>query len=399
MTAFAYSGRDYEGKAQKGIINAANVNAAKAEIMARKITPISIKEAKQAASFFERSLSDREAAEISRDLARFLKAGLPLVPSLKALTSSGLPKHLSIMLERAASEMEAGKSLSEALSSEKGRSAQSLVGVIRVGEKTGLLADGLEDASKSFVLTSDFKSQIASALAYPLLIIIMVIFALSIFILVVLPNLRPLFEGTDVAMPEGIGLIFKISDALVFAFPYFVGGCGIFAISYVLIGRFRLFLAKIFERLSFSKLGLGLANSLIYANIARRLALGLSVGVTAPDALKEAINSTSFNIVKAAGANCIKAVNLGTQLSGAISDLPGIPKSFVNLAKAGEAAGKLAPAIKEAAALLEQSTKTKAERISALLAPVITIFVGLIVGSIVIFIFSGLTSIADGILQ
>mgnify|MGYP001571713844 FL=1 len=399
MASFAFSGRDEQGKRQKGVVIAANIMAARSEITARRIIPITINESREENNIFEARMSDKEAAEIARDLARFLKAGLPLVPSIRALTNTGMPRRLNLMLERAASKMESGKALSEALCNEKGRSVQSLAGVIRVGEKTGLMAEGLEDAARSFTLTSEFKSQIASALAYPLLIVIMVIAALSIFITVVLPNLRPLFEGSDLAMPQGIGLVFKVSDFLSTSAPYALLAITGVLLAYILVKPFRNIVTVAFEKASFTPIGLGLANSLIYANVARRLSLGLSVGITAPEALREAIESSSYNIVKSSGAECIKAVTLGQQLSDAIRILPGIPSSFVNLARAGETAGKLAPAIKETAALLEQTTKTKAERISALLAPIITIFVGIIVGVIVIFIFSGLTSIADGILQ
>jgi general secretion pathway protein F len=248
-------------------------------------------------------------------------------------------------------------------------------------------------------LAAGFREQVSSALAYPALVLTMVLGALGVFIGYVLPNLRPLFEGPGQVPPQGIATLFKIADALGFVGPIIFAGLGIIVLAMLLVPPIGQRGALLLERASFSKLGLGLGGLIVYAGVARRLALGVSAGVSTPDALSSAVSASSYASVRAAGAIGVNSMAAGVPLSGALSSLPGIPASLVNLARAGETAGRIAPALKEAADLLEQSARTRADRMVALLAPAVTIATGAIVGLVVVTIFSGLASIADGILQ
>lgn len=399
MARFAYSGLTSDGKKARGEIDAKGPTEARDLLIARSVTPVSIRLAAKSLFSGSDALTDREASEISRDLSRFLKAGLPLVASIRALAVSGYSRKTRTLLEAAAREMETGIPLSDILFQQKGRVVHGLAGVVRVGEKTGRLGDALEDAARSFSLAAGFREQVSGALAYPALILTMVIGALVVFVTYVLPNLRPLFEGPGVKTPENIALLFRIADALNLVGPAVIVVILCVILLLALLPNFRRLAQSTLETLSFSKVAMGLSGLIVYAGIARRLSLGLSAGVTAPDALANAAAASSYQTVRAAGEKAVQQLSAGISLSRAISTLPGVPESFVNLARAGETAGRIAPAIREAADLLEQSARSRTDRMVALLAPAITIFTGAIVGLVVVTIFSGLTGIADGILE
>jgi general secretion pathway protein F len=399
MGQFAFAGRTQDGKMARGVIQAGSLQEARDALMNRLIIPLDIKPAKNQLFQSRDALGDREAGEIARDLSRFLKAGLPLVASLRALASSGFSRKTRDMLEGAASDMEAGKPLSEVLSGHSGRVVQALAGVIKVGEKTGRLGEALENAASSFALAAGFREQVSSALAYPALVLTMVLGALTVFVAYVLPNLRPLFEGPGLTPPQGIATLFQIADVLGLIAPFGLATIILFVLLGIFVPAIRQRIGALVEKVSFTKVGLGLAGLIVYAGVARRLALGLSAGVSAPDALSNAVSASSYSSVRDAGLMAIKSMAAGVALSQALNSLPGVPGSLVNLARAGETAGRIAPAIKEAADLLEQSARTRADRMVALLAPAVTIATGGIVGLVVVTIFSGLASIADGILQ
>jgi general secretion pathway protein F len=399
MDQFAFSGRTSDGKMARGMLQAASIQDARDALLQRAIVPLAIKPRRASIFRSHEALSDREAGEIARDLARFLKAGLPLVASLRALASSGFSRKTRLMLESAATQMETGTPLSVIIAGQPGRVAQALGGVIRVGEKTGRLGEALENAASSFALAAGFREQVSSALAYPALVLTMVVGALGVFVGYVLPNLRPLFEGQGQTPPQGIATLFQIADALGIVGPIIFGCFASCVLLIVLVPNFRRHTTIALERLSFSRLGFGLASLMVYAGVARRLALGISAGVSAPEAMSGAVAASSYASVRNAGAVAVNSMAAGTSLSDALNTLPGVPSSLINLAQAGETAGRIAPAVKEAADLLEQSARTRADRMVALLAPAVTIATGAIVGVVVVTIFSGLASIADGILQ
>jgi general secretion pathway protein F len=399
MGQFAYAGRTGDGKMTRGTLQASSQQEARDILLGRSIIPLKIQPASPSLFQSRDALNDREAGEIARDLARFLKAGLPLVASLRALAVSGFSRRTRDLLESAATEMETGTPLSSVLARQSGRVVHALAGVIRVGEKTGRLGDALDTAASSFALAAGFKEQISSALAYPALVLSMVLGALIVFVAYVLPNLRPLFEGPGLTPPQGIATLFKIADALGIIGPIVAAVIIAIIAVVVLLPTMRRRFGAFIERLSFTKVGLGLAGLIVYAGVARRLALGVSAGVSAPDALSSSVAASSYGIVRSKGAIAVTNLAAGVSLSQALNSLPGVPGSLVNLARAGETAGRIAPAIKEAADLLEQSARTRTDRMVALLAPAVTIATGAIVGIVVVTIFSGLASIADGILQ
>lgn len=406
---FDYEALDASGGRRQGSLNASDARHARDALLSDGMTPLKIVERSQGTRLLagsaskvsaarntgRTSIGDREAGDFAADLARLLHAGIALVPALTTIGEIGRTARLRAMAPAIARRVEEGASFSTALRETGGGSLGLLASLAQVGESASALGDVMGDAATTFRESAAFRDRLISLLVYPIAVAALTLTILLVFLIGVAPALRPVFAGFEDKLPLAAAILFTTSDILRAWGPYALGGALLFFGVLVATPSGRIVLRDIGEGVALSPLTLKAPAFAAYATYARALALATRRGVRLPQAHRLASETVWANRIRKGLLADVARLDSGAQLSTVLRRVPFAPKPLLHLVAAGEASGRLAPAISEAAVMLGDDARQRAERLVALAGPVITISLGGIVGLVVLTLFRALASIAE----
>jgi len=152
-------------------------------------------------ALWSRRMSLEDQAVFTRQLALLLQTGNGLVPSIEALARQARTAAMKKELTRIHSELQAGKSLSEALERNQAAFGSVFVSLVRAGEATGALRESLEELSKMLDIQRGLRSKVREAMAYPTVLLCMMCGVLAFMMVFVLPRFAELFEGIEEELP------------------------------------------------------------------------------------------------------------------------------------------------------------------------------------------------------
>ncbi len=385
-----------DGARRRGTMPAADLTSARDRLIAAGDTPLRLVERRLPAPASGRiSLSEREAGDFAADLARLLNAGVPLVEALRAsarISRTPRARRLADMLAR---RIEAGVQLSAALRETGDGALTMLAALAQVGERAGALGEVLRDAAETLRESASFRSRLLSLMLYPAAVAALTIVILLIFLVVVAPALRPIFAGLEDRLPFAAVVLFSMSDAVRAFGPLVLGGGVITAVTLWSTASGRALLRDVGEGIALSPLALRAPATAAFATYGRAISLALRRGVRLPQAHRLASEAIWARRLRNALLKEAGQLETGAQLSTVLRRVPLAPPALVQLAASGEAAGKLAPALAEAGAMLADDARQRAERLVALAGPAITLLLGGLVGLVVLTLFRALASIAE----
>lgn len=407
---FDYEALDASGGRKHGSLDATDARHARDALLSDGMTPLKISE-RQGVSADRKSagvatgalkrfpghftVGEREAGDFAADLARLLHAGIPLVPALNTIGDIGRSPRLRMLAPAVARRVEEGASFSTALREMGGGSLGLLASLAQVGESASALGDVMGDAATTFRESASFRDRLISLLVYPIAVAALTLTILLVFLIGVAPALRPVFAGFEDKLPLAAAILFTTSDVLRAWGPYVLGGMVLTGGVLVVTPSGRIVLREMGEAIALSPLALKAPAFAAYATYARALSLATRRGVRLPQAHRLASETVWSHRIRRGLLADGARLDTGAQLSAVLKRVPLAPKTLLHLVAVGEASGRLAPAISEAAVMLGDDARQRAERLVALAGPAITISLGGVVGLVVLTLFRALASIAE----
>lgn len=397
---FEFEVRGPDGLRRRGALTATDLATARDQLVAEGATPLKLVERSPRSSGGDRQrhasaraapLSERAAGDFAADLARLLAAGMPLVASLRAC--GDIAPRRREFCNGIARQIEGGLSLSAALRVAEGSSHSFLAALAQVGERSGLLGDVMRDAAETLREAAAFRARLLSLLLYPAVVALLTVVILLVFLLVVAPTLRPLFDG--VSLPYAARILFAVSDATRLLGPFALVGALLASGLLSSTPAGRSLLRDVGEALALSPFAMGAPAMAAFSTYARAIGLALRRGVPLPEAHNLAAGAVWARRLRRGLLRHAGDLEAGAQLSGILGRTPLAPVALLQLTAAGEAAGRLAPALTEAGAMLADDARLRAERLVALAGPAITVALGGLVGMVVLTLFRTLASIAE----
>ena len=402
MARFAYRAQISTGKTVAGRIDAIDKNAVVDRLLSDGKTPLSVKELQSGEGDWrnwfrqhEAELGPKEVGIFAQDLSRLLSSGFSLHQALEMVSVSSDSKTVQTLASNASSSIAKGRSLSKVLSEERGGAIQALAGLVQAGESSGRLGEILEEASRSFKASAEFREKLTSALIYPVIILFMIVMTLIVFFSFVLPRLRPLFDDLGDRLPLATRLLLSVGTFAENILPIILLVLLIVYISVQALPRVKSRVTLWLHARLLGRLGLGAPRLAGYAAYSRILGLLINAGIplaSANNIASEALRN------QALGKSLIKLTNklrAGESFSAQLSRLQNIPDVMSRMAFLGEQSGKLGPTLIDVAEILERKAQTRTDRMLAMLTPGITIVLGLMVALVVGALFLGITSLTD----
>ena len=383
---FLWEGRDKRGVKLKGQQVASNPNLVRAELRRQGINPIRVK--KKPKPLFGGAgarISAKEIAVFSRQLATMLKSGVPLVTSFQIIAGGVKNPKMRVMVEKIRAEVEGGGSLYEALCQHPGQFDELYTNLVKAGESAGVLDTILDEIASYKERIESIKGKIKKALYYPIAVIGVAIIVSAILLIYVIPQFEDIFSSFGAALPAFTQAIIDASRWLRSNGLYVLIGFIVFVAAFIFAKKRSKPFSHFIDRISLKIPIIGdiLEKSAI-ARFCRTLAITFAAGVPLVDALKIVAGATGNAVYNDASDRIREDVAVGHQLQLAMQQTNVFPSMVIQMAAIGEEAGSLDAMLLKVAEAYEEEVNNAVDALSSLLEPLIIVFIGVIVGSMVI---------------
>jgi type IV pilus assembly protein PilC len=397
MPSFTYVARDTSsGKEIRSSLEAATEQAAIAALLNRNLLVVSIQEkiGKKGRSGGGRiALADQVI--FTRQLATMVDAGLAMVQSLQALADQTTNKAMQEVIKDVCTRVEGGDSFSAALQKHPKVFNRLYTCMVEAGEKGGLLAEILSRLATYLENTARLRKKVKSAMMYPTAVTIIAI-GITIFLLVkVVPVFGEIFSGFGAKLPGPTQALITVSNFVKSQILIILLGGG--AIVY---GWFAFIKTKAGlefwdrTRIKLPIFGV-IAHKICLARFARTMASLVRSGVPILEVLNIVANTAGNVVMERSIRTAASDIERGDGISAALGKHPVFPAMIIRMMSAGEQTGKIDAMLERVADFLDEEIETTLSGLTSLIEPLLIVFLGVVVGGIVICMFLPIFKMSD----
>ena len=395
MPIYEYIALNVKGKSVTDIIDADSIGAARQKLRASRIYPVSIKEVYESDARQESRISKMlqpfsvrvrpaELAIMTRQLATLLGAGFPLVSAIYTLIPQTGSNTLKRMLSQIKDAIEEGSSFAAALSQYPETFSDIYVNMVRSGESSGTLELVLNRLADISERQQALSNRVRSAMAYPVLMFIVGILILMFLLTYIVPSITAIFTDMEQALPAPTRLLIAVSGFLKNAWWLILLAA---AVAFVVLRQVRQTDKGRYwwDRgiLALPMVG-ALKTKMAVARFARTLGSLLENGVSLMSSLDIVRNIVGNRIIAEAVENAAKDVEKGGGLGKSLSASNVFPHIAIQMIQVGENSGELETMLGKVSDIYENEVEATVSALTALLEPVIILFMAVVVGFIVL---------------
>lgn len=383
---FLWEGRDKRGVKLKGQQLSSNPNMVRAELRRQGISPLKVRKKPKALFGGAGSrVTPKDIAVFSRQLATMLKSGVPLVTAFQIIAGGIKNPRMRVMIDKIRAEVEGGGSLFEALSQHPVQFDELYTNLVSAGESAGVLDTILDEIASYKERVESIKGKIKKAMYYPIAVIGVAIMVSAILLVYVIPQFEDIFASFGAALPAFTQMIIDASRWLrangLFVLVGIVAAITAFIMAKKRSRKFVHWIDRI--SLKIPIIG-GILEKSALARFCRTLAITFAAGVPLVDALKIVGGATGNAVFNDAALRIRGDVAVGHQLQLAMQQTNVFPTMVIQMAAIGEEAGSLDAMLIKVAEAYEEDVNNSVDALSSLLEPIIIVFIGGIVGTMVI---------------
>jgi type IV pilus assembly protein PilC len=337
----------------------------------------------------------------TRQLATMVDAGLAMVQSLQALAEQSDNKLMRDVIKDVTTRVEGGDSFSEALQKHPKVFNKLYCAMVGAGEKGGLLAEILARLATYQENTARLRKKVKSAMMYPTVVTIVAIGITTFLLVKVVPTFADIFKsfGTKVPLPAPTRYLMTVSNAMVHNFPYFIliGGSIVGGwLYYVKTPAGRRFWDD--RRIKLPIFG-HIAHKICLARFASTFASLVRSGLPILEVLSIVQNTVGNVIMEAAIQSAATDIERGESISTALGKHPIFPSMIIRMMQAGEQTGKIDVMLERVAGFLDEEIETILSGLTSLIEPLLIVFLGVVVGGIVICMFLPIFKLSELVSQ
>ncbi len=388
MPTFRYKAYSAAGAAVSGVVEADSERQAVAQVKHKGLLPREVQEEGAAESVgkpfsFQRGISTADLSLFTRRLATLVASSVPLFEAMGSLHEQEESGQLKQVLARVRDRIAEGSSLSRALAAEPKTFGESYVSMVSAGEAGGALDVVLERLADFLEEQEQVKGRVVSAMAYPILMMIVGSGVMLFLLTVVIPRIVVIFENSKATLPLITVILIKLSHFLQVWWWIPTG------IAIASVPLYRNAMKRDAMRMRRDDLLLklplagGMLQRLILSRFARVLGLLLSSGVPIIRALEITSEVLVNRVYRLFLRGVMEEVAQGGSLSASLRKSPLFPPLLVHLAGVGEKGGNLEEMLLKAGIAYEREFSTRLTRLMGLLEPLLVLAMGVGVGIVV----------------
>jgi type IV pilus assembly protein PilC len=392
---FAYVAVGPDGVTAKGVQKADSLSQARAALglaglRLQEITP------KRGLAEIELSPARLRATDlmhVSRQLAAFLRAGIPILDAIAVLAGESDRSAVRRVLTAVGDDLRAGGRLSEALDRHPKDFPTWYRGILRSAELTGRLDEVLDQVSGYLERDVEARKKIKSAMIYPAVVFVMAMFTVAVLSVFVLPKFEDFFASLDAELPWPTRALLGTTRFLGHWWWLIAAGLAVVALAGMIASRTRP------GRYAWHRLLLAtpvLGDALRYSRIerfTRLLASMVSAGVPLPEAMTVGTASLNNLVFERALAQARVAMMRGEGLAAPVAATGLFPGVAAQMMRVGEDTGSLDTQLEVAARFYERELDYKIQKVTAVIEPLVIIIMGSVVGFVAVALVSAMYDI------
>lgn len=330
-------------------------------------------------------------------LSSMVGAGLHLLSILSSLANDTADKNLKRILVQVRDEVEEGESFSSALAKHPKAFSDIYVNLTKAAEATGNLDVILSQLATYLEKTIGLRRKVKSAMAYPVVVLCIAVIAIVVILMKIVPEFEKTYASFNAALPAPTVMMITISHMLRDYFLTSLTGVVIFFVILIRLvkterGRY------IFDGLIIKIPAFG---TLILKSVLTRflstLAILLQSGVNVLDSLNLAAKTCGNKVIEKAVMLSIEEIRNGMNINEALAMTKRFPEMVLRMISSGEEAGTLPTMLKSTSEFYEQQVETTVDGLSSIIEPFLMVFLGVIIGGVVIAVFLPIFNLGDAL--
>lgn len=392
MATFAFSGRTRSGENVAGerigdTMDSVVAALRREQIQVTRIQPAQAKTSRAAAQVKKlkaRSVPAKNLAVFTRQFSVMIDAGLPLVQCLDILGNQEEHGYFAQVILATRADVEGGMSLADAMKRHPKVFDALFCNMIAAGEAGGILDTILKRLAVYIEKAVKLKSQVQSAMIYPIAVIVIACVVIGVILWKVIPTFATLFAGLGATLPLPTRIVIGLSNNLVRFMPFlfvgfFVGGWAFRTYYATEKGR------RVVDATTLKLPILGpILRKISVARFCRTLSTLMSSGVPILDGLDITARTSGNAIIEDAIQKTRKSIEGGETIAAPLKETGVFPGMVVQMISVGEATGALDTMLSKIADFYEEEVDVAVEGLLTLLEPLMIAFLGGAVGGIVI---------------
>ena len=379
---FEWEGKDRAGKVVRGELRSGGEAAVSASLRRQGILVTKVKKRRATGG---RSISKRDIATFTRQLATMMKAGVPLLQAFDIVGRGSPNPRLTRLLLDIRSDVETGTSLSSAFRRHPQYFDALYCNLVEAGESGGILEELLTRLAVYQEKILAIKQKVKSALMYPIAVLVVAFVVVTVIMIFVIPSFEQVFSSFGAELPAPTMMVIGMSKFFVsywwIIFGTLFGGGYMFFRTWQRSEKMQFFMDRLLLRVPvFGEL----MRKSVIARWTRTLSTMFAAGVPLVEAL-DSVGGTAGNIIYSRATEQIQRdVAAGSALTGSMATTGVFPNMVLQMAAIGEESGSLDAMLGKAADFYEEEVDEMVKGLSSLLEPIIIVFLGTLIGGIVV---------------
>src|SRR5262245_34643501 len=402
MPIFQWKARTRQGSLKKGEIEAINEAAVMAQLRSQMLLPVTVKEKSKDVSeylpFLKPGIKTRDLVIFTRQFATMIDAGLPLVQCLDILGNQQPNKTFQTIIREVKTDVEQGSTFADSLRKHPKPYDDLYVNLVQAGEIGGILDTILNRLAVYLEKADSLKKKVKGAMVYPSTVLVVAIGVVVLMLVKVIPTFEKMFADFGGELPGPTQVVVSISHFMQHWIALILG---------VIIGSFVAFGMARRKNLKFRKATDALALKLpVFGPLLRKVAVArftrtlgtmIASGVPILDGLDIVARTAGNMIIEEALRKVRAAITEGKTIAEPLAESDVFPGMVTQMIAVGEETGAMETMLAKIADFYDEEVDAAVEALTALLEPVMMVFLGGTVGGLLIAMYLPIFKIADTI--
>jgi len=402
MPAYNWEGRTRQGTTKKGVIEASSEAAVMTQLRAQMIMPVSVKakskDILENIQIFKPRVTTRDLVVFTRQFATMIDAGLPLVQCLDILADQNPNATMKDTLRAIKNDVEQGATFADALEKQPKVFDHLYTNLVRAGEVGGILDTILNRLAIYLEKADSLKRKVKGAMVYPTTVLLVAFGVISLLLIKVIPVFQKMFDDFGGALPGPTQTVIQISEFMQEWILVMIG-VAIAVIMLFLQARKRFPKFHYHTDAFFLKTPVfgSLLRKVAVSRFTRTLGTMVSSGVPILDALEICAKTAGNLVIETSIMRTRTAISEGRTMAEPLEAEGVFPGMVVQMIAVGESTGAMDTMLSKIADFYDEEVDNAVDALTALLEPLMMVFLGGAIGGILIAMYLPIFKIAESI--
>jgi type IV pilus assembly protein PilC len=401
MPVYLWEGKNKNNMVQKGELDAPNEEAVRAQLGRARITVTKVKKKPKDlfanVSFLQPPVKEKDVILFARQFSTMIDAGLPIIQCLDILHSQQENKTFKMMLKEIKESVESGATLADSLKKYPKHFDDLFINMIAAGEAGGILDTILRRLAAYMEKAAKLKSQVKGAMTYPVVTMVIAVVVVAVILVFVIPVFQEMFADFGGELPGPTKLVVGASDFVKAKILYIIIGLIIFGIA------FKKYYATKKGRETVDALMLKLPvfgiliRKVAVAKFTRTMGTMLASGVAILEALDIVAKTAGNTTVEKAVYHVRSGISEGRTMADPLMESGVFPSMVCQMISVGESTGALDAMLGKIADFYDEEVDQAVENLTALIEPFMLVFLGTVIGGLVVAMYLPIFKMAGAI--